>query len=85
MMGGQVRAIRRRKDYRQINLTPAPPGESVHRGIGESLGLLNEVRDAASILVNLVQMSLQLLCHPLTVSVREIAILNEDFLGSKST
>jgi hypothetical protein len=85
-MGGKVRAIWRRNDYRQHRSYPRL-GESVYRvpqgNRKESLGFLNEVLDATRILVNLVQTSLQLFCHPLAVSVRGISILNEGSLGSK--
>jgi hypothetical protein len=61
-MGGQVSAIRRRKDCRSISPSLVPVKVSIPQGNREeSLGFLNEVREAASILVNLVQMLLQLI------------------------
>jgi hypothetical protein len=89
-MGSQVdvHAIRCRKDYRQDRSHPSPVRvKVVHNPVVGNLeelpGFLNEMRNAVSILANLVQMSLQLFYYPLAVSVWEIAILNEGFLGSE--
>jgi hypothetical protein len=87
-MGNQAHAIRCHKDYWQDRSHPSPvPVKVVHNpAVGnreESLGFLNEVRDAASILANLVQNVASTFLYPPAVSVREIAILNDGFLGSE--